>query len=86
MLRRAWQFTERILQPALQGERRREKSLHSNCIETTTTPARVVELADTGDLKSPGQMRLCGFESRPGHFALATDRPNLLNARRCELE
>lgn len=30
--------------------------------------AQVVELADTGDLKSPGQMRLCGFESRPGHF------------------
>ena len=30
--------------------------------------AQVVELADTGDLKSPGQMRLCGFESRPGHW------------------
>ena len=33
-----------------------------------TRNAQVVELADTGDLKSPGQMRLCGFESRPGHW------------------
>ena len=32
--------------------------------------AQVVELADTGDLKSPGQMRLCGFKSRPGHCIL----------------
>ena len=28
----------------------------------------MVELADTGDLKSPGQMRLCGFESRSGYW------------------
>ena len=29
----------------------------------------MVELADTGDLKSPGRLRPCGFESRPGHRA-----------------
>ena len=38
--------------------------------------AQVVELADTGDLKSPGQMRLCGFESRPGHCCYSPSRCN----------
>lgn len=37
--------------------------------------AQVVELADTGDLKSPGRFRLCGFESRLGHCVLRIPCP-----------
>ncbi len=38
-----------------------------DCFTLSASPARVVELADTGDLKSPGRLRPCGFESRPGY-------------------
>ena len=31
------------------------------------TPARVVKLVDTWDLKSQGRQLPCEFESRPGH-------------------
>jgi hypothetical protein len=30
-------------------------------------PAGVVELVDTGDLKSPASQIACGFKSRPRH-------------------
>lgn len=33
-----------------------------------------MELADTGDLKSPGRLRPCGFESRPGYYLAMRSR------------